>query len=38
MGERGEVYSEKLFTESERTYFFNVKENRKGIIFKYCRE
>lgn len=33
MGERGEVYSEKLFTESERTYFFNVKENRKGDYF-----
>ncbi|AAU06905.1 MULTISPECIES: DUF3276 family protein [Borreliella] len=33
MGERGEVYSDKLFTESERTYFFNIKENRKGDYF-----
>ncbi|WP_174220819.1 DUF3276 family protein [Borrelia turcica] len=33
MGERGEIYSDKLFTNSERTYFFNVKENRKGDYF-----
>ncbi|UPA15927.1 DUF3276 family protein [Borrelia coriaceae] len=33
MGERGEVYSDKLFTNSDRTYFFNVKENRKGDYF-----
>ncbi|QMU98864.1 DUF3276 family protein [Borrelia sp. A-FGy1] len=33
MGERGEIYSDKLFTNSDRTYFFNVKENRKGDYF-----
>ncbi len=38
MGERGEVYSEKLFTESERTYFLMSRKIEKEIIFKYCRE
>ena len=34
MGTRGEVYSTRAFTQNERrTYFFNVKENRKGDLF-----
>ncbi len=32
MGIRGEVFSSKVNTE-KRTYFFNVKENRKGDRF-----
>ncbi|MCP5515274.1 MAG: DUF3276 family protein [Spirochaetales bacterium] len=32
MGIRGEVFSSKLNTE-KRTYFFNIKENRKGDHF-----
>lgn len=32
MGIRGEVFSAKMITE-KRTYFFNVKENRKGELF-----
>ena len=32
MGIRGEVFSSKMNTE-KRTYFFNVKENRKGDLF-----
>ncbi len=32
MGIRGEVFSSKVLTE-KRTYFFNVKENRKGDLF-----
>lgn len=32
MGIRGEVYSGRV-TAGERTYFFNVKENRKGDLF-----
>lgn len=32
MGLRGEVFSTRLNTE-KRTYFFNVKENRKGDLF-----
>jgi hypothetical protein len=32
MGIRGEVFSARLNTE-RRTYFFNVKENRKGELF-----
>jgi hypothetical protein len=34
MGIRGELFSEKVLSSSEkRTYFFNVKENRNGDIF-----
>lgn len=34
MGQRGELFSSKVTAESERrTYFFNVKENRKGDRF-----
>jgi hypothetical protein len=34
MGIRGELFSEKVPSSSEkRTYFFNVKENRTGDIF-----
>lgn len=32
MGIRGEIFSSKVLTE-KRTYFFNVKENRKGDLF-----
>lgn len=32
MGIRGEVFSAKMITE-KRTYFFNIKENRKGELF-----
>ena len=32
MGIRGEVFSSKVLTE-KRTYFLNVKENRKGDLF-----
>ncbi|HUX51884.1 MAG TPA: DUF3276 family protein [Spirochaetia bacterium] len=32
MGIRGEVFSARLNTD-KRTYFFNVKENRKGDLF-----
>ena len=32
MGIRGEVYTSKV-TSGKRTYFFNVKENRKGDLF-----
>ena len=32
MGIRGEVYSGRV-SAGERTYFFNVKENRKGDLF-----
>ena len=32
MGIRGEVFSSRVQTE-KRTYFFNVKENRKGDLF-----
>ncbi len=32
MGIRGEVFSSKVQTD-QRTYFFNVKENRKGDLF-----
>ena len=32
MGIRGEVFSSKVQTE-QRTYFFNVKENRRGELF-----
>ncbi|ADK80992.1 DUF3276 family protein [Sediminispirochaeta smaragdinae] len=32
MGLRGEVFSTRFSTE-KRTYFFNVKENRKGDLF-----
>jgi hypothetical protein len=32
MGLRGEVFSSKFNTE-KRTYFFNVKENRRGDLF-----
>ncbi|WP_455382525.1 DUF3276 family protein [Salinispira pacifica] len=32
MGIRGEVFSARLNTE-KRTYFFNVKENRRGDLF-----
>ncbi len=32
MGIRGEVFSSRVLTE-KRTYFFNVKENRKGDLF-----
>ena len=32
MGIRGEVFSSKVLTE-KRTYFFNIKENRKGDLF-----
>lgn len=34
MGKRGELFTEKLFSENEtKTYFFNVKENRFGDYF-----
>lgn len=34
MGTRGELFTEKLFSESgSKTYFFNVKENRFGDYF-----
>ena len=34
MGTRGEIFSTRSNTQSEkRTYFFNVKENRNGDIF-----
>lgn len=34
MGQRGEVFTTKATTTSEkRTYFFNVKENRLGDLF-----
>lgn len=32
MGERGEVFSSKIVTE-KRSYFFNVKENRRGELY-----
>ncbi len=32
MGYRGEVFSER-FSNDNRTYFFNVKENRKGDLY-----
>ena len=32
MGIRGEVFSSRVQTE-KRTYFFNVKENRRGDLF-----
>ena len=32
MGQRGEVFSTKFVT-SDRTYFFNVKENYKGDMY-----
>ena len=32
MGQRGELFSSQLRTE-EKTYFFNVKENRQGDVF-----
>ncbi len=32
MGQRGEVFSTKFVT-NDRTYFFNVKENRNGDVF-----
>ena len=32
MGIRGEVYSERLMAGT-RTYFFNIKENRRGDLF-----
>ncbi len=32
MGIRGEVFSSRVQTE-QRTYFFNVKENRRGDLF-----
>jgi len=34
MGQRGELFTRRVFTsEGERTYFFNVKENRYGDLF-----
>lgn len=34
MGKRGELFTEKLFSENgSKTYFFNVKENRFGDYF-----
>jgi hypothetical protein len=34
MGQRGELFTEKLFSENgSKTYFFNVKENRFGDYF-----
>ena len=34
MGKRGELFTERLFSENEtKTYFFNVKENRFGDYF-----
>lgn len=34
MGKRGELFTEKLFSENDsKTYFFNVKENRFGDYF-----
>lgn len=34
MGRRGEVFTRKIFVkEGEKTYFFNIKENRYGEIF-----
>lgn len=34
MGIRGEIYSTRSFSQSDkRTYFFNVKENRRGELF-----
>ncbi|AHH02999.1 Hypothetical protein BHY_0048 [Borrelia nietonii YOR] len=33
MGERGEVYSDKLFTNSDRTYFLMSKKIERVIIF-----
>ncbi len=32
MGQRGEVFSTRMVT-SDRTYFFNVKENYKGDLY-----
>ncbi|MBN2049313.1 MAG: DUF3276 family protein [Spirochaetales bacterium] len=32
MGTRGELFSTRVMSE-KRTYFFNVKENRKGDLF-----
>lgn len=32
MGTRGELYSTRVMSE-KRTYFFNVKENRRGDLF-----
>ena len=32
MGTRGEIFSSKANT-AKRTYFFNVKENRRGDVF-----
>jgi len=32
MGQRGEVFSTRMIT-SDRTYFFNVKENYKGDLY-----
>jgi len=34
MGKRGELFTEKIFSENgSKTYFFNVKENRFGDLF-----
>ena len=34
MGTRGEVFSTRVTAQSDnRTYFFNVKENRRGDLF-----
>lgn len=34
MGQRGELYTRKVYAEDgEKTYFFNVKENRYGDLF-----
>ncbi len=34
MGIRGEIYSVRMHSKSEkRTYFFNIKENRTGDVF-----
>ena len=34
MGQRGEIFSTRLFTdEGRKTYFFNVKENRYGDLY-----
>ena len=37
MGERGEVFSTKL-TKNDRTYFFNVKENIYGDLYRNVGE
>ena len=33
MDRRGEIFTERFSTDKQRTYFFNVKENRLGDLF-----